>query len=141
MNHQKYSVVIPVFNSQKSLEELYFRIRSTFKKYELEFEVIFVDDGSEDESWEILKKLKSTFLNEIKAIRLAKNVGQHCAVFCGIGNSTGDFIITMDDDLQNPPEEIIKLIEKQFCTCTDECGCCSCTQISSRSFGKGTPDY
>ena len=58
MNHQKYSVVIPVFNSQKSLEELYFRIRSTFKKYELEFEVIFVDDGSEDESWEILKKLK-----------------------------------------------------------------------------------
>jgi glycosyltransferase involved in cell wall biosynthesis len=119
VSKHKYSVVIPVFNSQKSLEELYTRIRWTFNRYELNYEVVFVDDGSEDESWEILKKIKGLFPNEVKAFRLAKNVGQHSAVLCGIGHSNGDFILTMDDDLQNPPEEIIKLIEKQIETKSD----------------------
>jgi glycosyltransferase involved in cell wall biosynthesis len=117
--HYKYSVVIPVFNSQKSLEELFTRIRWTFNRFELKFEVVFVDDASEDESWEIIKKLKDLFPDEIKAFRLAKNVGQHSTVLCGIGQSSGDFILTMDDDLQNPPEEIIKLIEKQQETKSD----------------------
>ncbi len=119
MNHQnsivtevQYSVIIPVFNSEKSLEELFERIERFFKKLNCSFEVVFVDDGSRDKSWEILKKLKQDNPINIKAIRLSKNFGQHIAVFCGLKHISGGIIITMDDDLQNPPEEIAKLIHK-----------------------------
>jgi undecaprenyl-phosphate 4-deoxy-4-formamido-L-arabinose transferase len=69
-----------------------------------------VDDGSRDSSWEVLKQLKEKQPNIVTAIRLAKNFGQHSATFCGFNFAKGNFIITIDDDLQCPPEEIPKLV-------------------------------
>lgn len=107
-----YSVIVPVFNSQETLEELYARIDTCFENLGTTFEVIFVDDGSGDNSWQVLTKLKEQHNGRIKAVRFVKNFGQHNAVFCGLTFAIGDFIITLDDDLQHPPEEIPRLIEK-----------------------------
>lgn len=111
-NDQKpvYSVVVPVFNSQSSLEELFGGLKAVFNGIG-SFEVIFVDDGSSDNSWEVLTRLKTEHPEQITAIRLSKNFGQHNATFCGFGFAKGDWVITIDDDLQTPPEEIRKLIE------------------------------
>ncbi|MBL6950737.1 MAG: glycosyltransferase family 2 protein [Bacteroidales bacterium] len=106
-----YSIVVPVFNSEKSLKELFSGIQDVFSTTDQKFEVIFVDDGSEDQSWQVLEELKATFPDWITAIRLTKNFGQHNATFCGFKFAKGSQIITIDDDLQVPPAEIIKLIE------------------------------
>lgn len=105
-----YSVVVPVYNSEKSLEELYVRIKNTFDKLEgKDFELILVDDSSRDASFEVMTKLHQAD-SRVKAIQLAKNCGQHPALLCGFSYASGEYIITMDDDLQHPPEEIEKLI-------------------------------
>ncbi len=108
----EYSVVIPVYNSSKTLCELFERLQKCFLLIGKTFELIFVDDGSEDNSWKILTDLKKQNPDTIKAIRFVHNFGQHNAVFCGLAHASGDFLITLDDDLQHPPEEISKLIEK-----------------------------
>lgn len=107
----KYSIVIPVYNSQASLEELCLRIKKTFQKISSSFEIIMVDDCSQDKSWEVLLNLR-TGDKKVKIIQLMKNFGQHNALMCGFNYSSGDYIITIDDDLQHPPEEIPKLINK-----------------------------
>jgi len=107
-----YSVVVPVFNSEASLPELLERLMRVMNESGKPFECLFVDDGSKDGSWETLKKLKEDFPEIVTAIRLAKNFGQHSATFCGFNFAKGDFIITLDDDLQCPPEEIPKLIRR-----------------------------
>lgn len=107
-----YSIVIPVFNSEHSLNELSDRIISFFSKRKENCELIFVEDCGNDSSWEIIKTLREKHPDKVKGIRLNKNYGQHNALLCGFSFATGDFIITIDDDLQNPPEEIAKLIEK-----------------------------
>ena len=106
-----FSVVVPVHNSEETLEELFSRIVVVFGELGSSFEVIFVEDGGSDGSWNVLKKLKNEFPDLIKAIKLNKNFGQHNATMCGFTFAKGDKIITIDDDLQNPPEEIKKLIE------------------------------
>jgi polyisoprenyl-phosphate glycosyltransferase len=106
-----YSIVVPVYNSSESLEELYRRIGHTMNKIEKTFEVIFVDDDSPDTSWKILESIQKANQETVTAIRLARNFGQHNATICGIAQASGDFIITIDDDLQNPPEEIMKLTD------------------------------
>ena len=105
-----FSVVVPVYNSKETLEELFSRIKTVFNELGSRFEVIFVEDGAKDNSWDIIKKLKKDFPDLIKAIKLNKNFGQHNATMCGFTFAKGDKVITIDDDLQNPPEEIIKLI-------------------------------
>jgi dolichol-phosphate mannosyltransferase/undecaprenyl-phosphate 4-deoxy-4-formamido-L-arabinose transferase len=110
MNRTFISVVIPVYNSEKSLEELCHRIDCTLKKIGRDYEIILVDDGSLDNSWMVLKTLR--FRNrKAKIIRLGRNFGQSNALMCGLHHASGDLIVTMDDDLQHPPEEIPKLIE------------------------------
>lgn len=105
-----YSIVVPVYNSAKVLDELYSRIREVFEnKIGEEFEIILVDDSSRDESFLVMEKLRKEDAR-IKIIQLSRNYGQHCALLCGMNYADGDFIITMDDDLQHPPEEIPKLI-------------------------------
>jgi undecaprenyl-phosphate 4-deoxy-4-formamido-L-arabinose transferase len=106
-----YSVIVPVFNSEKTIEELFVRISKLFDLMHYGFEVIFVDDGSSDNSWKEITKLKENNPESVKAVKLSKNFGQHNATFCGLSFAKGDFIITIDDDLQTPPEEISKLIE------------------------------
>lgn len=105
-----YSVVIPVFNSHSSLRELFHGISETFRKESTLFEVIFVDDFSQDGSWEVLMSLQRENPGLVRAIRLARNFGQHNATLCGLTFARGDRIITIDDDLQTPPAEINKLI-------------------------------
>jgi glycosyltransferase involved in cell wall biosynthesis len=106
----KYSVIIPVYNSEKVIELTVSKVRDFFLKEGLDHEIILIDDGSPDNSWKVISRLAST-IEEVKAIALIKNYGQHSANMCGFREATGDFVITMDDDLQNPPEEIGKLID------------------------------
>ncbi|HPD64714.1 MAG TPA: glycosyltransferase family 2 protein [Bacteroidia bacterium] len=105
-----FSVIVPVFNSQQTLVELFSRTAETFGRLNVSFEVIFVEDGGSDQSWEVIQQLKNQFTEQIIAVKLSKNYGQHNAIFCGMGFASGNFIITLDDDLQIPPEEIEKLI-------------------------------
>ena len=105
-----YSIVIPVYNSEKTIEELVNRIEKIFVG-ERSFEIILVDDCSNDDSWNILKDLRAKNL-KIKIIHLIRNFGQHNALLAGFSICKGKFIITIDDDLQHPPEEIYKLISK-----------------------------
>jgi undecaprenyl-phosphate 4-deoxy-4-formamido-L-arabinose transferase len=111
MRQVEYSVVVPVYNSENTLRELYDRIQKAFEQLGKTFEVIFVEDGGKDASWDVLDSLKAEFPDHITAIKLNKNYGQHNATICGFQFAGGRFIITIDDDLQNPPEEIHKLVE------------------------------
>ncbi len=107
-----YSVVVPVYNSQESLIELFERVKAIFDKLDESFEIVFIDDNSLDDSWKILQKLNKENPELITIIQLARNFGQHNAIFCGLNFVNGRFIITLDDDLQIPPEEIEKLITR-----------------------------
>ena len=107
----KYSVVIPVYNSSPIVGNTIDRTVSFFEERRLDYEIILVNDGSLDNSWDVIRK-KAEENPNIIAINLLRNYGQHNANFCGFLHSSGDYVITMDDDLQNPPEEIIHLISK-----------------------------
>jgi len=107
----EYSIIVPVYNSEQTLSGLYERTAAVFTKAGYSFEMIFVDDFSHDKSWEILQQLKKQHPENITAIKLAKNFGQHNAVFCGLEHAQGELIVTIADDLQIPPEEISKLIQ------------------------------
>jgi len=107
----EYSIIIPVFNSEKTLKNLISRIEKVFSELKSTFEIVLVDDCSTDQSWSVLKQLHSTNSN-VEIFHLIRNFGQHNAILCGFNNCNGKIIITMDDDLQHPPEEIPKLISK-----------------------------
>jgi polyisoprenyl-phosphate glycosyltransferase len=104
-------VVVPVYNSEKTLAELTDRIIREISVISSDYEIIFVDDCSTDKSWEILRQLHAAN-KRIKVIHLQQNFGQHNATLCGLNYATGDYIVTLDDDLQHPPEEIHKLVDK-----------------------------
>ncbi|MCM8819918.1 MAG: glycosyltransferase family 2 protein [Candidatus Omnitrophica bacterium] len=108
----KYSVVIPVFNEEGSLEILQTKLLSILDKITDDYEIIYVDDGSTDKSPEILKKLKSK-CPKIKIISFEKNYGQSAAFYAGFKYAKGDWIITLDSDLQNPPDQILKFINEK----------------------------
>ena len=106
------SIVVPVYNSEGTLEPLFKRIRKTMNKLGHKFEVIFIEDGCRDNSWQKLIQLKRTNPEEVTIIKLARNFGQNSATWCGLNYASGDLVVTIDDDLQIPPEEIEKLIIK-----------------------------
>lgn len=105
----KYSLIIPVFNSAATLEQTVSAVNNELLKHADDFEIILTDDASDDNSWEVMMEIKKTN-PKVKIIQLAKNVGQLAAVFCGASKAHGEFIITYDDDMQYPAEEISKLI-------------------------------
>lgn len=105
-----YSFVIPVYKSVESLEPLFMGIRELCTELQLSFEVIFVEDNGSLESWQKLLELKKNHPTHITLIKLTKNFGQNGATLCGIAETNGEFIVTMDDDLQVQPSEIKKLI-------------------------------
>jgi len=111
MNKRSISIIVPVYNSQQTLVALHKRLNSVFTKLAGEFEIIFVNDGSVDNSWEEIKILEEKNPSVI-GVNLMKNFGQHNALLCGIRKAKYELIATLDDDLQNPPEELPKLIEK-----------------------------
>lgn len=111
MIDKKFSIVIPVYNSENIIAKTVKQTLDEVSKNNLDTEIILVNDGSSDNSWDVIKNLAKEYKN-VKAINLLKNYGQHNAVLCGLEIASGDYIITMDDDLQNPPSEIIHLVNK-----------------------------
>ncbi len=106
------SVVIPLFNEQDSLEELVHRIRESASQCGLErFEIVMIDDGSTDQSWSRIERLADEF-PEVQGIRFRRNFGKAAALDAGFSVVQGEYIITMDADLQDDPKEIGRLIEK-----------------------------
>lgn len=107
---QSFSVVIPVYNEQANLPELIERAFAACKSVGKPFEIILVDDGSRDDSAKIITDASVRQPGEIVAILLNRNYGQHAAVMAGLAHSRGDAVVTLDADLQNPPEEIGRLV-------------------------------
>jgi undecaprenyl-phosphate 4-deoxy-4-formamido-L-arabinose transferase len=105
------SIVIPVYNAETSLPVLVDRLEGVLDKVDLPYEILLVNDGSRDLSWEIIQSLAETH-HSVHGINLMRNYGQHNAILCGIRSAHHEIIITMDDDLQHPPEEIPHFLEK-----------------------------
>ena len=100
------SVVIPLYNEDESLPELYGWIERVMKENGYTFEVIFVNDGSTDHSWEVIEELKRKSPDQVKGIKFRRNYGKSPALYCGFAEAQGNVVITMDADLQDSPDEI-----------------------------------
>ncbi len=100
------SVVVPLYNEEESLPELAAWIDRVCKKEELSYEIIMVDDGSNDGSWRVVEGLKEQYGDRIKAIHFMRNYGKSAALYCGFEISEGEVVFTMDADLQDSPDEI-----------------------------------
>ena len=102
------SVVVPLFNEEESIPELYAWIEKVMKANGFSYEVIFVNDGSTDRSWEIIESLQKQS-STVKGIKFRRNYGKSPALYCGFERAEGDVVITMDADLQDSPDEIPEL--------------------------------
>ena len=102
------SVIVPLFNEAESLPELYAWIQRVMNENKFSYEVIFINDGSTDDSWKVIQDLKSKSEN-VRAIRFRRNYGKSPALFCGFDRAEGNVVITMDADLQDSPDEIPEL--------------------------------
>ena len=112
MNEQIHiSVVTPVYGCTASLGKLYERLKTTLEKITGNFEIIMVNDSSPDNAWEVITTLAEKD-SRIKGINLSRNFGQHRAITAGLDYAQGDWVVVMDCDLQDQPEEIIKLYDK-----------------------------
>ena len=111
MSKIECSVVIPVFNSQDCLQELFIKIKNVFIELKLSYEIIFVNDSSIDDSWSVIKKLALHDKN-VKGICFRKNFGQDNALMAGLKLSNGNYVIIMDDDLQHDPCYIPELLDE-----------------------------
>jgi len=107
----KISIISPVYGCRESLYELYERILQVMKKINGDFELILIDDASPDNSWEMIRKIAEKD-NRVKGLLFSRNFGQHSAITAGLEKSQGDFVVVMDCDLQDQPEEIPRLYEK-----------------------------
>jgi undecaprenyl-phosphate 4-deoxy-4-formamido-L-arabinose transferase len=105
------SVVIPVYNSEFILPKLIERLIESLQIISANYEILLINDGSQDKSWDSIQRLTDEN-KQVRGINLRRNYGQHNALLCGIRLAQHDVIITMDDDLQHPPEEIHKLVQK-----------------------------
>jgi len=105
------SVVIPVFNGSDTIIELVERLTNTLSDISSNYEIILVNDGSPDNSWQVIQNLALKDPAHIIGINLKRNFGQHNALLCGVRAANNEVVITMDDDLQHPPEEITKLLD------------------------------
>ena len=106
------SIIVPVYNEEENLPVLIRRTLDVCNKLNTSYELVLIDDGSGDRSMELIKEAADQNPNHIVGVILSTNFGQHAAVTAGLQESRGKYIITMDADLQNPPEEIPKLLEK-----------------------------
>lgn len=100
------SIVIPLYNEAESLPELFERIHTVMLQNKFSFEVIFVDDGSKDQSWQVITELKAAHPDFIKALRFRRNYGKSPALYCGFQKAQGAVVFTMDADLQDSPDEL-----------------------------------
>lgn len=107
--NKSLSVLVPVYHSETSLRNLVERLIKTLSSMPTNYEVILINDGSPDRSWDIICELAGEYPS-VRGINLTRNFGQHNALLCGIRAATNDIIVTMDADLQHPPEEIPRLV-------------------------------
>lgn len=113
MNANKLvSIVIPVYNEEAVLPELYAQLLKTVEPLEHKVEIIFIDDGSKDNSWRLINDFYLKHKDKIRAVQFSRNFGHQAALTAGMDFARGDCIITMDADLQHPPEMIPRLLEK-----------------------------
>lgn len=105
-----YSIVIPVYNSEQIVGDTVDRVVEVFTRAGLRFELILVNDGSPDDSWSVISERASRH-EQVVALDLMRNYGQHYANLAGLTEARGDYVITMDDDLQNPPDQALVLID------------------------------
>ena len=104
-------MVVPVYNGQATLTELVTRLGIVLAGISAPFEVLLINDGSKDRSWNVIRELSKNH-DWVRGIDLTRNFGQHNALLCGIRHATREITVTMDDDLQHPPDEIPKLLER-----------------------------
>lgn len=102
------SVVVPLYNEEESLPELFAWIERVMKTHNFSYEVIFVNDGSTDRSWQIIEQLQAKS-DKVRGIKFRRNYGKSPALYCGFEQAQGDVVITMDADLQDSPDEIPEL--------------------------------
>lgn len=105
------SVISPVYGCEACLHELCNRLFTSLEKITFDFEILLVDDASPDQSWELIKRL-SSLDSRVKGIQLSRNFGQHYAIAAGLQHATGKWVVVMDCDLQDKPEEISRLYAK-----------------------------
>ena len=105
------SVIVPVYRGAETITELTSQVVQTLEGCLADYEIVFVNDGSPDNSWEVITQLTRQY-PQVRGINLLRNYGQHNALLCGIRQARGEVIVTLDDDLQNPPAEIPRLLGK-----------------------------
>ena len=110
MEKKRLSIVVPVYNEEDNLHHFYEAVRQTMAGLDLDWEIIFVDDGSRDKSRAILAKLEREDAR-VQPMLLARNYGHQLALTCGLDHADGDVVITMDGDMQHPPELIPELLK------------------------------
>lgn len=102
------SILVPLYNEAESLPKLHEWIVKVMNKHKFDYEIIFINDGSTDQSWQIIEKLKQQS-DRVRGIKFRNNYGKSPALYCGFQAAHGDVIITMDADLQDSPDEIPEL--------------------------------
>ncbi len=107
---QLVSIVVPVYNESANLERLWSRLKPVLDGLNRPWETVFIDDGSGDDSLRILREISANEQGRVRVVELARNFGQHSAILAGFRQSRGDVVVTLDADLQNPPEEIPRLL-------------------------------
>jgi glycosyltransferase involved in cell wall biosynthesis len=110
MNDPGLSVVVPVYRSEETVGQLVSRLFDVLEATGREFELVLIEDGSPDRSWEVLTELAARYGERIVAVQLMRNYGQHNALMCGFRIARGAIVVTMDDDLQHPPEAVPDLV-------------------------------
>jgi len=105
------SIVVPLYNEEESVEKLLSSLLEFGQQFDSAYEIIFVDDGSKDKTWEVIKRLKKTN-PQLKGIKFRRNYGQTSAMAAGFDHASGEIIVTMDGDLQNDPSDIPILLDK-----------------------------
>ncbi len=108
----KISIVIPIYNEESVLEELFARLYPAMDALNRSYEIIFIDDGSRDRSVAMLRKQYQLRPDATRVVLLRANVGQHSAIMAGFESARGEYVLTLDADLQNPPEDIPVILEK-----------------------------
>jgi len=103
------SIIVPLFNEAESLPELYSWIDRVMKENSFSYEVLFINDGSTDNSWQIIEDLQKAHDN-VHGIKFRRNYGKSPALFCGFARANGDIVVTMDADLQDSPEEVPEMV-------------------------------
>ncbi|MBP1639812.1 MAG: glycosyl transferase family 2 [Bacteroidetes bacterium] len=105
------SIIVPLYNEEESLPELYDWIVRVMTEHQFSYEIIFINDGSTDHSWQVIEDLQKRSPNVVKGIKFRRNYGKSPALFCGFDKAQGNVVITMDADLQDSPEEIPELYD------------------------------